>query len=71
MMPMAHRKKAEAARLAWKHPLGTLVNVRKDNGSTLATKTRSDPWVLGGTAVIMVEGISGGYSLDRVTVRTE
>lgn len=49
--------------------IGTPVEVRKDDGSILATRTRSAPWLVGGhTAVIMVEGISGGYSLERVSL---
>jgi len=59
----------------WKSvPIGTLVVVKLDNGDIFATKTRSQAWMLGEdgngkgghTAVIMVEGISGCYSLDRV-----
>lgn len=60
------------------NPIGTPVNVRKDDGSVLATRTRSEAWTLGAschgpghTAVVMVEGISGGYLLDRVTRRAE
>lgn len=49
-------------------PIGTDVDVRKDDGSIFKTKTRSQPWRLGhGEAVILVEGISGGYALERVT----
>lgn len=67
--------KAVAALLEeWKDvPEGTPVIVLKDDGSEFATKTRSAPWALGAssrgpghTAVIMVEGISGGYSLCRI-----
>ena len=58
----------------WKDvPEGTPVIVTKDDKSEFPTKTRSAPWLLGGssrgpghTAVIMVEGISGCYSLERV-----
>lgn len=65
----------------WKDvPEGTPVILTKDDGSEFYTKTRSGPWMLGAdsrdpddpthspghTAVIMVEGISGGYSLERV-----
>jgi hypothetical protein len=65
----------------WKDvPEGTPVIVTKDLGEEFHTKTRSGPWMLGAnsrdpsdrtydpghTAVIMVEGISGGYSLERV-----
>lgn len=47
---------------------GIEVNVKKDDGSILKTKTRSLPWQLGhGSWVISVDGISGGYDLTRVT----
>jgi hypothetical protein len=49
-----------------KAPIGTDVCVTKDNGSEVMTKTRSIPWMLGEIAVIKVEGISGGYRLDRM-----
>ncbi len=46
---------------------GVRVVVTKDDGTEVVTKTRSKGWLLGGhTAVIMLEGISGGYSLERV-----
>ncbi len=49
-------------------PIGTPVKVRRDDGSELATKTRSEAWVLGGhTAVVKVDGFTGGYLLERVT----
>jgi hypothetical protein len=48
-------------------PIGTKVSVVRDDGSTFNTETRSAAWVLGGTPVIMVKGISGGYDLGRVT----
>lgn len=50
----------------WTHPVGTVVDVRRDDGTTLRTKTRSRPWLLCGSAVVLVEGISGGYRLSRV-----
>lgn len=50
--------------------IGTPVNVRKDNGDIFETKTRSEPWQLGhGDWVVSVEGISGGYDLERVSIR--
>jgi hypothetical protein len=55
---------------AWnaKHPVGTVVTVRRDNGEVQVTKTRSAAEMLSGhTAVIWLEGISGCYMLDRVT----
>ena len=58
----------------WKDvPEGTPVVVTKDLGEQFHTKTRSIPWMLGAscrgpghTAVIMVEGITGGYLLERI-----
>lgn len=68
--PKAHLALVEK----WKGvPEGTAVIVTMDDGTELKTKTRSIPWMLGKssrdpghTAVIMVEGISGGYGLWRV-----
>lgn len=49
------------------HPVGTDVIVTKDLGDEVRTKTRSAAWVLSGhSAVIMVDGISGCYALERV-----
>jgi len=49
------------------HPVGTEVIRKDDLGKDHKTRTRSEAWVLGGhTAVIMVEGISGGYLLNRI-----
>ena len=45
----------------------TLDRFDKEGPGDKKTKTRSAPWLLGGhTAVILLEGISGGYSLERV-----
>lgn len=50
-------------------PVGGHVNVLRDNGQTLTTRTRSEAQVLGGhTAVVFVEGIAGAYLLSRVLV---
>jgi len=49
-------------------PIGARVTVRKDDGTTTATTTRSAAWVAGGhSAVILLDGISGYYLLDRVS----
>ncbi len=54
------------------HQIGAAVTVKKDDGSKLNTVTRSVAWMLSGhTAVILVEGISGCYSLTRVSARKE
>lgn len=61
------KRAAELAHLAaWTHPEGTPVIVRRDDGSEFATRTRSKPWDLCGTPVVLLEGISGGYALERV-----
>jgi len=49
------------------NPIGTRVLVTLDAGSVLRTRTKSAAWMLGGhTAVIKVDGIAGGYLLNRV-----
>jgi hypothetical protein len=48
--------------------VGDKVRVRKDAGSLFDSVARSQPWFMGGhTWVILVDGISGCYALDRVT----
>ena len=79
--PKAHLALVEK----WKDvPDGTPVIVTKDDGSEFNTKKRSIPWMLGAdnrdaddpthspghTAVMMVEGISGGYGLWRIRLDT-
>lgn len=56
---------------AWnrKHAVGALVRYHRiiGEGEGVATKTRSEAWVLSGhTAVVMVEGVSGCVALDAV-----
>lgn len=65
--PMAVTSAQLARAQRW--PIGQPVTVTRDDGSTLETKTRSHPWRLGGTWVIMVEAITGGYALARVRER--
>lgn len=49
-----------------KHPVGTEVEVLKDNGTIERTKTRSKAYVMSEhTAVIFLDGISGCYLLSR------
>jgi hypothetical protein len=49
-------------------PVGGRVSVRKDDKTAIVTTTRSEAVVLSGhTAVIWVDGIAGGYLLDRVS----
>lgn len=71
-MPIRQRSPLELERIckAWndRHPVGKWVRVLRDDGVRLITKTQSPAYVLGGhSAVIMVEGITGCYSLDRLT----
>ena len=48
--------------------IGQNVVVKKDDGKLYLMKATSEPWLLGGhTEVIMLDKISGCYSLDRVT----
>jgi hypothetical protein len=63
------KKKDQAALVAsWaKAPIGTDVMVTLDSGEEKMTKTSSEPFMLGAhTACIMLDGISGAYSLERV-----
>jgi hypothetical protein len=49
--------------------VGTEVDVEKDDGSIVRTKTRGPAEVLGNhTAVIWLEDIRGCYALSRVSV---
>ena len=54
---------------AMRWPIGTPVTVTKDDGAQVDTLTRSAPWKLGDTWVILLEDISGGYALARVSER--
>ena len=66
-----NRSQAAAAQvLRWNErvPVGAAVSVRRDDGSTLETTTRSEAWVTeGGQPLVKVHGIAGGYLLERVT----
>lgn len=70
----AEKKQVELVN-AWnkEHNPGVDVIIKRDDETETRTKTRSVAYMLGSnrdypghTAVIMLEGISGGYSLDRV-----
>ncbi len=53
-------------------PASTPVVVRMDDGRLLDTITTSAAWQLGhGAWLVCVDGIKGGYSLDRVALRSE
>lgn len=63
---------AEAQARAWNdaHPIGTAINLTRDDGSIFETSTRTPAWALSsGDAVVSVVGISGGYLLSRVAAR--
>lgn len=54
------------------NPIGTKVTVRLDSGVPFETKTKREAYLLGGhTKVVFVDGISGAYALNRVTVGWE
>lgn len=62
---------AEQALLnGWKQPVGTLVLLRRDNGRRVLSRTRTEAWLLGGSAVVKVEGITSPYALTHVEVQT-
>lgn len=65
----AELKRQEDMIAAWAHPAGTPAWVRRDNGEEQATRTRSKPWMVGGHASILLEGITGGFLLERVRLR--
>jgi hypothetical protein len=72
-MSRAEKRAAKAQKLCddWNADVvvGMPVSVRRDDGSILETCTYSKAWVICGHASVLVEGISGGYALDRVTLR--
>lgn len=46
---------------------GSAVELTNDLGERIATKTKSEAWLLGdGTPVVKVNGVSGGYLLSRI-----
>jgi hypothetical protein len=63
---------AEREAAAWnaKHPVGTTVTLTPYIGCPadliVQTRTRSEAWVGGSCASVMVEGKSGGYGLSFV-----
>jgi hypothetical protein len=60
------RAAAQAVK-SFKYPIGTPVIVAMDDGREIKTTTRSVPGVVGGCAVIWLEGIGGCYLLSRVS----
>lgn len=68
------RPGAERAVDLWnkEHPAGTAVVVTKDDGAEVHTRTRSEAWVMpAGHPVVLLEGVSGGYALERVRPAAE
>lgn len=69
--PRNHEATAHREVAAWTHPVGTVVDVTRDDGTVQRTRTRSAAAVMCGSAVIWLEGISGCYRLSRVSVAVE
>lgn len=77
-VPSAAKSNQHQQRLlaAFPHPEGTPVVVRFDDGTERRTTTRSRPWMLGAnsqgegghTAVVLLDGFSGAYALERVRI---
>jgi hypothetical protein len=54
------------------HPIGSPVWVLRDHGERVASRTRSEAYLVAyGEPVVLLEGISGCYALYRVTYRDE
>lgn len=68
---MLKRNRWTAEQWNERHPVGTRVRFR-DSTNDLRTVTRSAAWTLGGgTAVVAIEGKSGGVGLDFLTLELE
>lgn len=50
-----------------KCPVGSVVTVTDDFGEKNITRTKSEAYLMCGSAVVMLDGISGCYDLDRVS----
>lgn len=74
-MPMTPRPNPRNAQRAAdqfneRHPVGTPVFLTLDSGKEIETRTRSAAWVIGEhSAIVKVEGKSGGYAINRVRRR--
>lgn len=69
LLQAAHWLETGRRPLRQSDPPETVVEVVQDNGSTVVTKTRSDPWKLGnGTLVVLYHGRTGCYPASRVFV---
>lgn len=51
-------------------PIGTpvLAFVGTRDGQAAVTRTRSLPWIIGGSICVMVEGVAGGIALTHIEV---
>lgn len=69
LRPRGNSVRAEREAREWNqaHRVGAKVSVRDDDGKKRETTTRSMSWEVGGHAVILLEGMTGGYLLNRVT----
>lgn len=59
---------------AWNraHPAGTQVMLMLDDGRARLTRTRSLAWELAdGTPMVLLDGLTGGWLLSRVTVASD
>lgn len=67
--PRGNSVRAEREAKEWNkaHRVGAKVSVKDDDGTKRETTTRSMSWEVGGHAVILLEGMTGGYLLNRVT----
>lgn len=66
----------QRAATAWnlRHPIGTAVYAwpgARPEGRRLTTHTRTPAWLVGGVAVVSVDGCPGGIALDHIEVRDE
>lgn len=75
-VPPLDRTDVSAQEWNERHPAGTPVVVRTDDGGLWFTRTRSRAWMLGKssrdpghTPVVSLEGRAGGYALWRVLPR--
>lgn len=52
-------------------PIGALVIRVDDYGHPFLTRIRSSVWELHGRWLVKIDGVAGGYSLDRIFVLPE
>lgn len=53
-----------------KHLPGVSVELTKDHGEVIKTVTETPAHIVGGRAVVWVEGVRGCYKLDRVKAQS-